>query len=160
MHTALLTHQLRTRRDVVLVRQRARQISRLLGYDGGEQSRLAAAVFQFACLAFEKSCRPEISFRLTDGHLQVVCCPGRPRKGGCADGPPPSSVVERPLPKKDLPLERPDLAWAVQQLARLTPLNLFDEIRQQNQELVQALHELQVCQAESSRLRKAKPDAA
>jgi hypothetical protein len=159
MHTALLTHKLRTRRDLVLVRQRSRQISRLLGYDAAEQSRLAAAVFQLACLAYEKSCCPEVIFRLTDGHLQVVACPGRPRKGA-ADGPPPSAVVERPLPKKDLPLERPDLAWAVQQLARLTPLNLFDEIRQQNQELVQALQELQVCQAESSRLRKMKPDAA
>ena len=41
-----------------------------------------------------------------------------------------------PLPDKALSFERNDLVWIIQQLNRITPLCLFDEIRQQNLEVL------------------------
>ena len=52
---------------------------------------------------------------------------------------------------------REDLAWIVEELANLTPSNLFHEIKQQNQELLRSLHELQQCQEELARLRGPRP---
>jgi signal transduction histidine kinase len=44
----ILTTEIRTEQDVVLARQRARQIAALLGFDGLEQTRLATAVSEIA----------------------------------------------------------------------------------------------------------------
>ena len=41
---ALLTLEIRYEHDVVLARQRARQIAALLGFDGQDQTRIATAV--------------------------------------------------------------------------------------------------------------------
>ena len=46
--TALLSLQLRHERDVVLARQRARQIAALIGFQGQDQTRLATAVSEIA----------------------------------------------------------------------------------------------------------------
>src|SRR5215813_12946862 len=46
--TALLSLQLRHERDVVLARQRARQIAVLIGFQGQDQTRLATAVSEIA----------------------------------------------------------------------------------------------------------------
>ena len=67
-----------------------------------------------------------------------------------------SSVLRLSVP---LPIDPPalateDLAWIVEQLARVTPAGLFDELKQQNRELLQALADCQVCRAELDKLRK------
>ena len=52
MNTLLLTSEIRTELDVVLVRQRARQIATLLQFDAQEQTRIATAVSEIARNAF------------------------------------------------------------------------------------------------------------
>ena len=52
MNTLLLTSEIRTELDVVLVRQRARQIAALLEFDGQEQTRISTAVSEIARNAF------------------------------------------------------------------------------------------------------------
>jgi signal transduction histidine kinase len=52
MSTLLLTSEIRTESDVVLVRQRARQIAALLGFDAHEQTRISTAVSEIARNAF------------------------------------------------------------------------------------------------------------
>ena len=52
MNTQLLTSEIRTESDVVLVRQRARQIAALLEFDTHEQTRISTAVSEIARNAF------------------------------------------------------------------------------------------------------------
>jgi signal transduction histidine kinase len=52
MSTRLLTSEIRTESDVVLVRQRARQIAVLLEFDAQEQTRISTAVSEIARNAF------------------------------------------------------------------------------------------------------------
>lgn len=51
--TALLTLELKYEHDVVLARQRARQIAQMLGFEAQEQTRLATAVSELARNAYE-----------------------------------------------------------------------------------------------------------
>src|SRR5262245_42054746 len=48
MRLSILTMQLQFEHDVVLARQRARQISKLLGFEGQDQTRIATAVSEIA----------------------------------------------------------------------------------------------------------------
>ena len=48
MSFSILTTQLSFEHDVVLVRQRARQIAKLLGFDAQDQTRIATAVSEIA----------------------------------------------------------------------------------------------------------------
>ena len=52
MSKALLTVALQYEQDVVVARQRARQISGLLGFDGQDQTRIATAVSEIARNAY------------------------------------------------------------------------------------------------------------
>ena len=53
MSKALLTVAIKFEQDVVVARQRARQIAGLLGFDGQDQTRIATAVSEIARNAFE-----------------------------------------------------------------------------------------------------------
>ncbi len=81
----LLRADIRHERDVVLVRQRARQLAGLLGFDTQDQTRLATAVSEIARNAFEYAGGGQVAFGLTTGHpssLQVRISdegPGIPR---------------------------------------------------------------------------------
>ena len=48
MSLSILTTQLSFEHDVVLVRQRARQVAKLLGFDAQDQTRIATAVSEIA----------------------------------------------------------------------------------------------------------------
>jgi signal transduction histidine kinase len=65
MIPSILTADLRTEQDVVLARQRARQISALLGFDGLEQTRLATAVSEIARNAVQYGGGGRVGFGLT-----------------------------------------------------------------------------------------------
>jgi len=60
----LLTVTVRYERDVVLVRQRARQIAALIGFDSQDQTRIATAVSEVARNAFEYGGGGQVVFRL------------------------------------------------------------------------------------------------
>jgi signal transduction histidine kinase len=67
---ALLALEIRTEHDVVLARQRARQIAALLGFDGQDQTRLATAVSELARNAFEYAAGGRVRFEV--GPLEAV----------------------------------------------------------------------------------------
>jgi signal transduction histidine kinase len=60
----ILVTDLRTEHDVVLARQRARQVARLLGFDGQEQTRVATAVSEIARNAFQHAKGARVVFEL------------------------------------------------------------------------------------------------
>ncbi|HUR93793.1 MAG TPA: ATP-binding protein [Gemmatimonadales bacterium] len=60
----ILTAELRYEHDVVLARQRARQIARLLGFDGQEQIRIATAVSEVARNAYQYAGGGKVVFAL------------------------------------------------------------------------------------------------
>jgi hypothetical protein len=136
------------KRDVVLARQRARQIARLLGFDPREQVCLAAAVFEIACTAREDSRRPTLEFRIRNQLLEVFpvysSAPDHCRK---RIGPGRDLRLEKLLPERAHNVDASDLAWIVQEVGRLAPVNVFEEMRRQNQELLWTLHEVQTSQA-------------
>src|SRR5512138_3320706 len=65
MIPSILTAEIRTEPDVVLARQRARQIAALLGFDGLEQTRLATAVSEVARNAVQYAGGGRVAFELT-----------------------------------------------------------------------------------------------
>ncbi|MFN3649318.1 MAG: ATP-binding protein [Armatimonadota bacterium] len=64
MTTSLLTVELRTERDVVAARQRARQIAEGLGFSGQEQTRIATAVSEIARNAFRYAGGGRVDYRV------------------------------------------------------------------------------------------------
>jgi hypothetical protein len=162
MNTPLLTVRLRRNRDLLLVRQRTRQLARILGFDAAEQSRLAAAVFHLAWHAVHHLRRPDLIFRIADSVLHVApqCHPSghdKPTGGETPDG---CLRLERPLPPTADALAAADVAWVLQELVRLTPPSVFEEVQQQNQDLLEAYHELQACRTELDHRKRSRPDAA
>ena len=64
MNPAILSLVLRTERDVVLARQRARHIAELLGFDGQDQTRIATAVSEIARNAFAYARGGKVEFAI------------------------------------------------------------------------------------------------
>jgi len=72
----LLTLELRYEQDVVLSRQRARQVAALLGFDAQDQTRLATAVSELARNAYEYAGGGRVRFELAPEGAQAAA-PGR-----------------------------------------------------------------------------------
>lgn len=130
---------LHSRRDRVGARQRARQIGRLLGMPPAEQAGFAASVFELACQA------SLLTFRIHGNRLQVSSDAGH---------------LERVIPSRLQTLAAEDLPWLVQELDQHTPLNLFEEYRQQNRELLAAMEMLHACRRELAQLRGTSEETA
>ena len=67
MNSPLLITQIRSEPDVVLARQRARQIAGLLGFEGHDQTRIATAVSEIARNAFQYAQGGSVGFALVSG---------------------------------------------------------------------------------------------
>src|SRR5258708_1831737 len=109
----LLTLQLQKKRDLVLARQRARQIAGLLGFDAQEQSLIAAGVFAIADAVFRQEGHAAIEFRVEADALQVLPVRGQRRAPWLAllrPGPSAALRLEKPLPREGAALAREDLA--------------------------------------------------
>jgi hypothetical protein len=128
MATGLFYFRLRSGRGLVRLRQRTRQIAGLLGFAPPDRSWIAATVFELAWQTWRFTGQVAGCFRIHGGRLQV-----RVGRSG--------TRFVYPLPSKPPDLAAEDLAWAIEQLQRHTPLRLLEEIRLQNQELLQALDE-------------------
>jgi hypothetical protein len=150
--TQLLDHALRGKRDLLRLRQRARQLARALGFAPADQALIAAAAFQLGCSASAQARRCRLTFHLREGKLQAVTSQDAPDLARVQ--------LEWVLPGREPSLAPTDLPWAMRELERLTPLDLFEELRQQNLDLLQALHELQSCRTALGRLRPRRGDAA
>lgn len=136
------------KRDVFVARQRARQLARMLGFDPAEQTSIAAAVFELAARATDHRQQSTLQFQLSDTHLHVFC------------EPPTSLRLLRPLPAEARRMALEDLTWAAQELARHTPIDLFDEMRRHNQELLRVIQELHECRAELEQRKERQRTAA
>jgi hypothetical protein len=166
MLTPIITLALRSKRDIMLARQRARQVAGLLGFDSLEQARIAAQVFELAVNARQFAGSVALQFQLADTALQVFPVPLRTKKTrGTAPSSPselnPAGVrrlidclrkateldtrlplrLEAPLPAKPPTVGIEELPWLLKELEKLTPANLFEEVQRQNQELLRALRE-------------------
>jgi hypothetical protein len=140
MNLPILTLALRRKRDLLLARQQARQVARLLGFNSREQIHIAATVFEIARNTLQHTRRGSLHFRVVNQLLQV-----------CPTGAGSTLRLEKPLPNESAAVAREDLSWLLPELARLTPLNLFEEMWNQNQELLRLLRDVRELQAEQAR---------
>jgi signal transduction histidine kinase/DNA-binding response OmpR family regulator len=74
MTIALITVAVRVEQDVVAARQRARQISALIGFDAQDQARVATAVSEIARNAFRYAGGGEIEFSLEGERAPQILC--------------------------------------------------------------------------------------
>jgi hypothetical protein len=158
MNTSLITLPLHGKRDAVVARQRARQLAGLLGLDPPRQGWFAAAVFEMACDVRQESGRGRLHFQVANGAVRAFaeCWPS-------AAPPADAPCVEAPLPADGSRLAAEDLAWAVSRLHDLTPLDVFEEVRRLNRELLAAYQQLRAadfCPAPDMGQREYRPHAA
>jgi signal transduction histidine kinase/DNA-binding response OmpR family regulator len=178
MSKALLTVVLHYEQDVVVARQRARQIASLLGFDGQDQTRIATAVSEIARNAYRYAHGGKVEFSLEgDSAPQILVSRVRDQGAGIADL---QAILEGRyrsqtgmgigiagvhrlmdrveirtsakdgtdvLLKKILPprsglLGRDDLSRIAAELTARTPSGAYEELQEQNRELVSALAEL------------------
>ncbi len=186
----LLTLELRYEHDIVLARQRARELAAAFGCDGQDQIRLATAVSEIARNAFQYAGRGTVQFHIDhkrpgDNGVLVARVsdrgPGIPNVQAVLNGEYVSptgmgigivgarrlvdwfnlvstkesgTIVElgRSLPSRKSPVSVGDAERVSAAVGRNVPPGPFEEIRQQNQDLVQALGEVRARQAEVERL--------
>lgn len=187
MSRAIVTVQIRYEQDVVLMRQRAKQIAALLGFDAQDQTRFATSVSEVARNAFRYAGGGKGEFlieedgrvltaRISDTgpgipHLQTVLSGNYQSKTGMGLGiigakrlsdrfniqamPGQGTVISL---GKFIPGNKPvpstTIGALADQLSRTTPLSAFDEVQQQNQELLGTLEALRARQAEVEELNR------
>ncbi len=181
---ALLTVEVQGERDVVLARQRARQVAELLGFDRQDQARVATAVSEITRNAWEYAGGGRVTFLQAGGALRVRVAddgPGIPHLQDVLDGQYASPtgagrgiigarrLVDRTrfdtAPgrgltvelEKDLPAPTaaPDPAAVAAGLTRRAPAGSpLEEVQHQNQELLRVLDALNTHQAELDQLNR------
>jgi signal transduction histidine kinase/DNA-binding response OmpR family regulator len=174
---AILTIEIRYEQDVVLTRQRARQIARALEFDSQEQTRIATAVSEIARNAFQYAQGGKVEFWVEGESPQSfgICIrdkgPGILNLKTILDGQYTSTTgmgvgiagsrrlmdrfhiestpgrgtivrMEKTLPKRTPLVTAKRIGQIADELVRRSPQNPFEEIQQQNQELLRALEEL------------------
>lgn len=189
MNTTILTIEVRCEQDVVMTRQRARQIAQALGFDSQDQTRIATAVSEIARNAFQYARSGKVEFRVEGLEPQIflICIrdqgPGITNLKTILDGQYTSKtgmglgiigagrlmdqfhiessphdgtevLMGKTLPKRTPILTGKRLAQIVDELIIRSPQNPFEEIQQQNQELLRTLEELQKRQAELKQLNR------
>jgi hypothetical protein len=129
------------KRDILLAQVRARQLCRMLGFTPLEQARIVSLIFELACNEARRRSFT-LSLRVQDRQFQVVCAPISPRVPGTTR-PVATPRLLLTLPVQHATLSVEDTFWAMDRIQRLSKPDLFDEIRQQNADLLRALAELQ-----------------
>ena len=125
----LLTIPVRTRKDLIRVRQRTRQLAGLVGFTGQDQACLASAVFALACQTVRRAGPITLHFQVEKNIFQVF---SGPATANSDSAPAPAMRVQKPLPR-DPALAWQDVSWVAQELQRQTPADLFAEFTRQNQ---------------------------
>jgi hypothetical protein len=141
MNTNLFGQTLKTKRDLLHARRVARQAAGLLGFDAGEQIALATATFDLACQAHAATGRARIDVDIDSDWLRITCaCLVTPRQRKDVKVPEPL-VISKRLPATG-PMSREDVGWMLQTLQELRKLDVFEEVRRINQDLLGTLLEL------------------
>ncbi len=175
--TEILRVELRDDRDVVLARQRARQVAALLGFEPQDQARIATAVSEVSrnAVLYGGSGRVEFHAEITDAHefvvrvadhgpgiadLQAVLAGQAGSGNGLVvarrivdrfeietSGAGTTVVLAKSLPRKALPLNASRIRQIHQELASEPPQSVHEEFSAQNQELLHVWDELRKEQA-------------
>ncbi len=187
---ALLTVALHYEQDVVVARQRARQVAGLIGFDPQDQTRIATAVSEIARNAFRYAGGGKVEFQLEGESVpQVLLMRVRDEGPGIAaleevlsgqyrsrtgmgigivgvhrlmdqvdiqttPGAGTDVVLKKILPPRAPLVTRSDLARIANDLATRTPVGAYEELQEQNRELVRALGELRERQDDLLRLNR------
>jgi signal transduction histidine kinase/CheY-like chemotaxis protein len=200
MKATILTIEIRFEEDVVMIRQRSRQIAQALGFDSQDQTRIGTAVSEIARNAFQYAGWGKVEFWVGNGETQegnnflvsstpqALCISirdkgkGIPHLKSILDGQYQSAtgmglgiigskrlmdqfqiesdqsgttvIMTKTLPKRVPQVTAEKLGQISQELIRFSPENPYQEIQQQNQELLRTLEELQKRQAELAQLNR------
>src|SRR6266702_2409882 len=133
-----LTMQVRSCRDLLVARHRARQIAQLLRFSPQDIICIAAGTFVVAEQAKKLLRRAEVCFALIERQLRVYARPVRPLVQLTGD----LYILSKPLPQDDHQLAAEDIAWLVKQVGERAPTSLRDEILRQTQEVLVLLRAL------------------
>lgn len=183
----VLRMEIRREHDVVLVRQRARQIAASLKFDAQDQTRIATALSEIARNAFQYAGGGIVDFRIEKDPPAALLIsvsdkgPGIPNVQQILDGKYVSStgmglgvIGARRLmdifdvqtsPKgtafvlgKNIPrfigLDKKDLDALLSQIELQRPQDAYEELQEQNQELLRTLEELRNRQLELAQLNR------
>ncbi len=181
MDIRLLTVEVRFEQDVVLARGRSRQIANLLGFDLQAQTRIATAVSEISRNAFQYGGGGKVEFIVqaaalvikvsdkgsgikdidailagrytstTGMGLGIVGAKRLMDKFTIESVGETTATLTKYLPKQT-PLNPEALNKIAQELAEQNPENLYQEVQQQNQELLRTMEELQNRSSELARL--------
>jgi signal transduction histidine kinase/response regulator RpfG family c-di-GMP phosphodiesterase len=190
MNIPILSLRVQYESDVVLCRQRARQIADVLGFDPQQQTRLATAVSEIARNTFnyggggtaefflEGATPPQLlNIRVTDGGpgikrlddilegryqsetgmgLGIIGARRLMDRFNVVTGHREGTVVTmgKLLPRRSKFITLLMMPQILESIASQNPRNLFDEIRDQNQELIRTLEELRARQQELATLNR------
>jgi hypothetical protein len=156
MSHCLFTLPLVNQNDLVRVRQLVRHATSLLAFAPADRVALVAAAFDLACQAWAQTGEATLCCEIADDCLHVACTTAT----DCISKKPETSSVFRlckPLPTAKA-VARDDLPWMLQQLLDLTPLDLFEEMKALNLELLQVL--IDQARQRGTQIDYAGPDAA
>jgi hypothetical protein len=167
MCTPFLTLTVSTPRDVVRVRQLARQAATLLSFNAIDQTCLAAAAFDLAWQAWQPTGRATVCFILHEEKLRITFLAAVRTERLRWEAQEPASaghalLLEKPLPVSQRGRLPTELTYTLEQIVALSPGSLFEELQTANRELLRCLLELapRRAQADEIPLRKKETDAA
>ncbi|HYT89269.1 MAG TPA: hypothetical protein VEL76_11240 [Gemmataceae bacterium] len=156
MHTPLLLLEVRRKRDALRARRHARQLAALLGFEPREQACVAALVFEMTCQLLNQGGKVRLRFGVDNDRLLVMpaLTPGETAAAPLR--------IEKLLPRREPPVSSEDLGWILRQLNELAPVDVFEEVKRQNQDVLRLLLELQALEARLTQLtpQQAEPTAA
>jgi hypothetical protein len=158
--TPFMTLKLRGKKDAILVRQRARRLASLLGYDIHEQACIAAGSFVVACQALLLFGKAKICFQMENHHLQIFAQEAPTESAPLvaerlaaafpeAEAKLPFRLT-KPLPRRDV-ADDIEIGWLVKKVEETACDGLFDEIVKQNQEVLSLLHEVRLYQLDANK---------
>ena len=189
MAVNLLRMDIRYEHDVVLARQRARQIAAVLNFDSQDQTRIATAVSEIARNAFQYAGGGLVEFRIDKAPEQVLTIVIRDKGAGIAnlreildgkyqsrtgmglgllgaqrlmdafqvesnEGNGTAVYLGKVIPQAFARLHKKALDGLLSQVESKRPENPYEELQQQNKELMRALDELKERQAELAQLNR------
>lgn len=188
MKMALLSVDLRYEHDVVLARQRARQIAGLFGFDRLDQTRISTAVSEIARNSILYAGRGRVSFHIDTesspaliidikdagpgiGDLSAVLGGRYNSRSGTGIGIVGAKrlmdefeiesasggtlvTLSKFLPRSAATVTNEHISNVLEQLARRSPQNPYEELQHQNHELMETIEALQRREAELLRLQR------
>ncbi len=141
----LICLSVKTKADLIRVRQHIRRISRMLGFDSLQQAKISCIAFEMVCGTFLEKEEAILQAFYADGKISIRTGT-LPRISPCQFPEEDEQLTEIPVPNVQDDLSEEDVVWAIRAMNRYGKTNLFEEIRQQNNDLLRALLELQQLQ--------------